>query len=180
MKYFSVIILICLLLSYVPNVCAQDNQEFEQLSPQKAQNLSLFWTLGCIGTATILVAIDPEGVGGFGSLIGWSGWLFTPGLGHLYAHNSWRFWRGALIRLAGSGMIITSLVISWDEPDISGGWELFIGGSVLMVGSTIYDIVTSKKSAVEYNKKYDANNLSLAPAYYPENKALGLSLTFRF
>ena len=180
MKSICIIILICFLLALAPHVYAQADQHYEYKSPQKAQKLSLFWTLGLVSGGTLLAATGEDAAIGFGSVLVWSGILFTPGLGHLYAHHSWPFWRGVMIRHLGTGLIFVAMAISWDDPDVSGGWELFIGGSAVVIGSAVYDIVTAKKSAREYNARYGLEDLSIAPAYFPESNAVGLSLSLKF
>lgn len=142
--------------------------------------MSLFWTLGLGAGGTLLAATGEDAAIGFGSVLVWSGILFGPGTGHAYAHQSWPFWRGVLLRHLGSGLMILALAISWDNPDISGGWELFIGGTAIVFGSAVYDIVTAKKSVRKYNAEHSIDDLSIAPVYIPESRALGLSLSVKF
>jgi hypothetical protein len=138
MQLIARIIFLLFLSFSIAQAQMQTETEFDELSPRKARNLSLFLTLGSITFGSLLVAADSDGaVGGFGALNFWMGSIFFPGAGYIYSHHGWDLWRGVLIRLAGTGLMVTAFAISWDDPDASGGWEFFIAGGAVFLGSAI-------------------------------------------
>jgi hypothetical protein len=169
------------LMIWIP-LKGQDPEEQEALSPKKAKNYGFISTFAPIAVGTIMVLADSDGesgIGGIGAILFWAGGTFGPGTGYLYAHHPWGFWRGVLIRTAGVGAVIAAMAVSWDDPDAAGGWELFIGGSILYLGSGLFDIVNSGKSAENYNKKQGLT-LKLKPCYIASEKAAGLMLSVGF
>jgi hypothetical protein len=169
------------LLIWIP-LKGQDLEEQEALSPKKAKNYGFISTFAPIAVGTIMVLADSEGesgIGGIGAVLFWAGGTFGPGTGYLYANHPWGFWRGVLIRTAGVGAAIAALAITWDDPYADGGVELFIGGCVAYIGSGLFDIVNSGKSAENYNKKHGLTT-SLRPCYISSKKAPGLVISINF
>jgi hypothetical protein len=180
-------LILCLLILMQGMAWAGGDNDLKALSPQKAKRYSLIGTLIPVGLCTaslLLGGLSEESenadVAGLGFLTGWLGLCFGPGAGYLYAHHPWGFWRGALIRIGGTGLMIVSLAATWDDPGASGGLELFIGGTVALLGSAFYDIVQAGKSAEEYNRKNGFSRVSVKPLYFPHEKAPGLALSFNF
>lgn len=180
-KFMPMALVMAVLLLWMP-LKGQESENWNVLSPGKARNYSLFATLTPMAAGVALVALDQEGesgIGAFGALLFWAGGTFGPGTGYLYAHHPWGFWRGVLIRTVGIGGMIAGLAISWDDPYASGGWEFFIAGSTLYIGSGIFDIFNSAKSARNYNNAQGLS-LSLNPCYIASKKAPGLMFSVRF
>ncbi len=166
---------------------SQNQDDFGPLSPQKAQNLSLYTTLGAVSMGTLSLLIfggdDEDGEAPVGQLMfltGWFGLMFCPGTGYLYAHHPWGFWRGALIRIAGTGATLLSLALTWDDPEASGGWELFLGGMAIVLGSAIYDITQVDDCAQKYNQRLTRGSISLTPHFFAKYKAPGIKLSINF
>ncbi|MBD3217587.1 MAG: hypothetical protein GF310_04870 [candidate division Zixibacteria bacterium] len=166
---------------------AGDGNDLKALSPQKAKNYSLIGTLIPLGLCTTSLLLggsseesENSDVAALGFITGWLGLWFGPGSGYLYAHHPWGFWRGALIRIGGTGLVIVSMAVTWDNPEASGGWEIFIGGTAALLGSAFYDIVQAGKSAEEYNRKNGFSRVSVKPLYFPDEKAPGLVVSFNF
>ena len=153
--------------------------------PQKSAHKQASLQIRDLCTASLLLGGSSEesenaDVAALGLLTGWLGLWFGAGAGYLYDHHPWGFWRGALIRIAGTGLMIISLAATWDDPGASGGLELFIGGTVALLGNAFYDIAQAGKSAEEYIRKNGFSRLSIKPLYFPDNKAPGLALSFNF
>lgn len=123
---------------------------------------------------------DDDAAPAFMFLIGWSGLMFCPGSGYLYAHHPWGFWRGAMIRFAGSSAIVLSIAVSWDDPDSKSGWGLFLGGLGIILGSAIYDITKVDNCAEKYNQKYTRSGIRISPHYFAKHKAPGIKLSINF
>ncbi len=108
--------------------------------PQKSAHKQTSLQIPDLCTASLLLGGSSEesenaDVAALGLLTGWLGLWFGPGAGYLYAHHPWGFWRGALIRIGGTGLMIISLAATWDDPGASGGLELFIGGTVALLAA---------------------------------------------
>ncbi len=111
-----------------------------------------------------------------GTLIG-VGILFGPSVGDFYAHNYLAGGIGIGIRTLSSLMIAGGVAAGFGgEP----GTGVAIAGAMGILGlmvSTIYNWNSAYHSAERYN---DAHHLSVAPVYYPKQRAPGLALNVRF
>jgi hypothetical protein len=166
---------------------AQEDMDIRPLSPGSASTYSLLGTLipGALCAASLVMAGSEENSGEDNTeaimfMTGFVGLWFGPGIGYLYAHHPWGFWRGALIRIGGTGAMIASIAVSWDDPDASGGWGLFLGGAAIIVGSAIFDIGQAGKEAENYNRKMGYSKVDISPVYLQEEKTLGLGLSIKF
>ncbi len=180
-KSIIIIAIMATLLMWMP-LKAKNSGENMMLSPGKARNYSLFATVAPMAGGTALMLADPDGhsgIGGLGLLLFWTGGTFGPGTGYLYAHHPWGFWRGVIIRTIGIGGVTAAMAISWDNYDAPGAWELFIAGSILYVGSGIFDIYNSAISAKNYNRERGLS-LKIKPCYIASKKAPGLMLSVGF
>ena len=177
----AISVIMAVLLVWVP-LKGQKLNQGEVLSPNKARNYSLFLTLVPMACGLAMVSADPKGesgMGSLGSLLLWMGGTFGPGAGYLYAHHPWGFWRGAIIRTVGLAGVAGAAVATWDNPDASGGWEIFIAGSALYLGTGIFDILNSAKSAKNYNEDHGIS-LKMKPCYIASRKAPGLMISVSF
>ncbi|HEQ98900.1 MAG TPA: hypothetical protein ENO22_06120 [candidate division Zixibacteria bacterium] len=166
---------------------AGENMDIRPLSPQSASRYSLYGTLipGVLCAASLVMAGSEENSGEDNTeaimfMTGFVGLWFGPGIGYLYTHHPWGFWRGALIRIGGTGAMITALAFTWDDPNATGGWAVFLGGVAIIVGSAIYDIGQAGKCAENYNRKMGYSKIGIGPLYFQEEKTVGLGVTIRF
>ncbi len=184
-KMIGITLIVSLLLS--SQAWAGENEDLRPLSPRTATAFSVYGTL--VPTALCITGLsvaasdsygDPGKAGAVALVAGFVGLWFGPGLGYLYAHHPWGFWRGALIRVGGAGAMVGAFAITWDDPDASGGWELFLGGAAIIAGSAIYDIAMAGKSARQYNREIAYRKVDISPVYFQEEKTLGLGLSIKF
>lgn len=129
---------------------------------------------------------SPELGTGFFSL----GLVIGPGVGHIYAGNSKRFWSGTVTRgLVLSSSVLLAVAIVGNSSDEE--WDQALGKVVLAGGvigagllistiSAIRDIAAADNSVDEYNKKHGFSSLTLKPIYIAAYKAPGLVLKLTF
>lgn len=118
------------------------------------------------------------------------GLIAGPGVGHVYAGNSRRFWIGAGTRgmiLASSVAVATILIDdsvgeSWDEglPKALLAIAIVGAGVTICTVSAVRDIAAADNSVDAHNSARGFQILSLRPAYIANYQASGLvfSLTF--
>lgn len=180
-KKSIVLVFLAIILTWMP-LQAKNSEENMMLSPGKARTYSLLGTAAPIALGLLLVSTDANGESGaasLGALLFWFGGTFGPGTGYLYAHYPWGFWRGAIIRTVGLVGMAGAFAATWDNPDASGGTEIFIAGSVFYLGTMVYDIFNSAKSARDYNKDRGFS-VKIKPCYIASKKAPGLMLSVGF
>lgn len=113
-------------------------------------------------------------------LMGLAGSIFGPGLGHSYAGDSGRFWRGAGLRTLAYSGVAVAIAVSWDDTDNSGAGALAIGMVVLYLYSSIHDIATASASAERYNERHKSPEVTLTPLWVPQERAVGLGFAGTF
>lgn len=152
-------------------------------SPGTATGLSVGGLLVPAAFIALLATSESGGGGGAGAGVAifmFGGTIFGPGLGHAYAGDSGKFWRGAGYRTLAWGGFIGALAASWDNPDASGAGALAIGSMAIYLGSSIYDIATAGDSAKRYNERVAASKVSLGPIWQPRDEAVGMQVAVRF
>lgn len=139
-----------------------------QKSPQTAFRYSLLSTLITVPT---VVFTGP-------------GLIFGPSTGYFYGGMPGRAWIGIGLRVVAIGGIVSSFAIcGWDcgknDEAYDLAWAVLLSSSTLLVVSTVYDIATVKRSVRHHNERLAKKGLSLAPAYWPKNSAIGLRVTLK-
>lgn len=108
--------------------------------------------------------------------------IVGPSFGHFYANANERAWLGIGLRsgatsLAGVAFLVDLGNASEDELSFAG---VIAGGAWLGVFvSAVYDIVTARRSAREYNEVYGLN-ARVAPTVGPQGEQVGLALHVSF
>lgn len=176
----------------VSNPAMADDLEFEAESPAKEQvspkspgtatGLAVGGLLVPAAFITLLATSDGSGGGGEAAtaLFMFGGTIFGPGLGHAYAGDSGRFWKGAGLRTLAWGGFIAALAASWDNPDASGAGAVAVGSMALYLVSAVSDIVTADDSVRRYNERVEASRVSLSPTWQPRDDAVGLQVAVLF
>ncbi len=157
-------------------------------STSTAMQMSLIWTIVPAAAGGGLVLVGAAGqtadagwiLGGIA--IGTAGLLFGPGAGHAYAERHHPM-SGAWIR--GLGIVVGGLYVSGAAFASSFGHEVSTQGLVIacsisgavILTSAIYDIATVGRSVDNYNQSRGLASLSIRPAYFAKDKALGISLS---
>mgnify|MGYP001826636430 FL=1 len=174
------------------NPASANDLEFEAESPAQVQEpikspgtatgLAVGGLLVPAAFMTYLATSDGSGGGaGAGAAIFmFGGTIFGPGLGHAYAGDSGRFWKGAGLRTLAWGGFIGALAASWDNPDASGAGAIAVGSMALYLVSAVSDIVTADDSVRRYNERVEASRVSLRPTWQPQDEAVGLQVAVRF
>ena len=118
------------------------------------------------------------------------GLILGPGVGHVYAANTRRFWIGAGTRglVLASTVAVAAILIHdssgeiWDEglPKALLAIGVIGAGVTICTISAIHDIATADNSVDDYNSARGFRTLSLRPAYFAHYKAPGLVLNLTF
>jgi hypothetical protein len=156
-------------------------------SPEKAVLISLAGTVISYG---ILMSTSGNGNDmGITNVIVLGGTLIGPGLGHNYAGNEGRMWRGIGIRAAACGLTLlgAGLVLdaTWNSNEGSEAPGIFFifAGSIAFLGSSVYDIATADDSARKYNEENGLAakaKISISPTYFVQHQAPGAAITLNF
>ncbi len=168
-----------------PSVTAQSK------SPSTALQMSLIWTIvpAVAGGGLVLVGAAGEDadagwiIGGIA--IGTAGLLFGPGAGHAYAERhhpmSGAWIRGLGIAVGGLYAAGAGFAASFGHGVSTEGIVAVCGASGLIIlCSVAYDIGTVGRSVDDYNRAHGLSSLSIRPAYFSADKALGISLSISF
>ncbi len=100
-----------------------------------------------------------------GSWLAVYGLIMGPSAGNFYAKDYWRGFLGVAARLGGGFLIHNATrelvgrdmadVLGWDDKKVSlTGTRILIGGA-LILGSTLYNIISTKASVEQYNERSD-------------------------
>jgi hypothetical protein len=153
--------------------------------PDVALALSLGVTAGGYLAVALGSALDHDGSNGIAqglASVGSIAAIIGPTTGHIYAGDTLN--RGLGMRAGGLGLALIGMITifsacplfgdSCDEGTADAGIAILIGGGLLYVGGTIYEIATAPRSA----RRHNAGTLSLAPV--PVHSGAGFALTGRF
>ncbi len=98
-----------------------------------------------------------------GSWLAVYGLTMGPSAGNFYAKDYWRGFIGVAARLGGGYLIHDATreifgddmadIVGWDDERVSLTEPKILIGSALIVGSTIYNILSAEASVESYNKK---------------------------
>ena len=149
-----------------------------------AHKYSLMGTLAPTVVGIGVSAATGGEAGDIGVSLSLGGLVIGPGLGHLYAGNPGRFAIGGGIRavaLVGGGLMAaqSSENKAWDES--LGQVVLWIGlGTIVAVGSAIYDIRTTDASVNRYIRaNRPSTRLTVSPTWFADRHAAGVCLALR-
>ncbi len=172
-------LMIMILVATVGAVSAAESSRPSGMkSPARATRMSLLGTAVPVGLL-FLAVIDEDSDSGYG-ILSLVGSVIGPGMGHAYAENPGRFWRGAGWRTVGWSGLAAAVAISRDDPDSPSAIVLSIAGSTLLLASTVYDIVSASDSAELHNAQFDSPGVSLVPLWFPQENSVGLVMSLEF
>jgi len=159
----------------------QTNEKLFFRSPAAATGLSVG---GFLIPVAMVISMSTGNGGGSGSpaagMMMLAGSIFGPGLGHAYAGESGRFWKGAGIRTVSWGAFMVAFAMSWDNPDAGGASVIAVGSGVLYLVSAIRDMVTAGNSARRYNDKLASSQVTVAPTWSPNDESVGVRVAVGF
>jgi hypothetical protein len=182
----TVVVLLFLLSS---NVAADDATSIEV---PKSRRTAVIYSLVSTSVPVVVggVMIQSDNSAPLGTGIASLGLILGPGVGHVYAGNSRRFWTGAGTRglvLASSVAVATILIDdsvgeSWDEglPKALLAIAIVGAGVTICTISAVRDIGSADNSVDAYNSARGFRTLSLSPAYFAHYKAPGFVLNLTF
>jgi hypothetical protein len=156
---------------------AQAKPEIKLKSEGAALALALAGTLLPWGLAALAASNDQDGS------LAWLGLLaypLGPSLGYFYAGSSEQALGGIGIRALGVGAFLAGIAIAWDEGDQILPAALVIGGGVVYVASTIYDLAGVTKAVRKNNARAGRASLNVVPVLSPKSKTVGLSVQLAF
>ena len=150
-------------------------------SPGRAGALSLWTTAAGAGLVTLALngglRSDESGMGMSGAAL----LLMGPSFGHFYARNDGQALGGILLRVgsaaAATGGFVLVLNSAFGGSDGGAGAGLFLGGAVVYVVSTVYDVATASRSARRYN---DRHGVDFGAGPVIGLKGAGVRLAVRF
>lgn len=129
---------------------------------------------------------DPATAALIGISLGALGAVVGPGLGHTYVGRWGHLAKGSLFRGVGAALIAAGLIPGlsgmggWGESDEENGGDKGDGGAAVLIGSAIHDFRTLDDAVERYNQKHADVTLSVAPAYFSSEKALGVVVSVGF
>jgi hypothetical protein len=147
-----------------------------------SENAALVIALGGTAVSYGLVVVGSQmNTHGDGGKLLWSGLLGTliaPSAGRWYARTFGL--RGLMIRLAGVGTAVVTLLVAVDDCDGCGSAAGALGVTAvgLWLGGTIDDIVMAPRDARQHNEHL--RQVTLMPLVRPGDHVLGLAIGARF
>jgi len=159
----------------------QPSAEPHRKSSSTAEWLSTGITLGGLGLMVLApkIAEASESVGWGTLAVGGLAFLVGPTTGHIYAGNTWN--TGLKLRIATATLVGAGVAYAFN----SDGWgreEAGLVGAALLVltipylAATAYEVSTAKKSARNYNARYQSQ-VGIAPIV---GRDMGLAFVGRF
>lgn len=139
-----------------------------------------------VGAATL---IENNTVETTASLLAVYGLIMGPSTGNFYAKDYLRGMLGVAVRLGGGYLILDATrelagddvadALGWDDKNISlTDTSVLVGGGIIL-GSTLYNILSSKASVNRFNEK-QGYRVQLMPAVYNGKVLPMISGTIRF
>lgn len=189
MKKLVALVMIIVALA-MESGAAGDIKTYSAKSEQAASNMSVFghFVPLILGLGAFSAGASQESANGglvaagiFGIA---TGTVVGPGMGHLYAGNKGRFWRGVGIR--GGMWIVAGTVcakIGEHGTDLGTGLAIagVLAGTMLVVEiSSIIDVAAADNSARDYNEKHGLTQISLSPTYDHKSKTPGFQMSMNF
>ena len=154
-------------------------------SENKAFTLSLVGSLvpWALSVSTVLLADDASNTAKVTmSVLSLSTLLVGPAMGYFYAGLKHRAWSGIGIRALGVAAAVAGTAIAYSEETDSPGLAaaLLIGGGIVALYSSVYDVVHVKKAVREQNQKVGGASLNITPIVLPKSKTLGMQVQLSF
>lgn len=168
------------------------NPSDEQVkSISKARNIALLNTGLSIGTGIAAVALfDNNTVQTGGAILGVYGLMMGPSTGNFYANDYPRGMIGAAARTVGAILMIdaTSEIfgnqfansLNVDDKDVSLTDTKILIGEVLVLGSMVYNIISSKTSVKAYNQQSRKFSMNVSPAVIDDQVTPMVTANIRF
>ncbi|MAL16515.1 MAG: hypothetical protein CL670_09930 [Balneola sp.] len=187
--FFLVIMLPCLAIAQYNPLTKPEQIDFKPKSEKTAKALTLAVPAAGILTGSLLMKAEAYDVG---FLLISGGILIGPSAGNMYAENTESVIKGISTRAGGLGLIALGTYLEFfnsifephssrDSHNISF-WPkaLMISGAGLVIYSWGHDFYKSVENVREYNGENDRPSFTIAPTYFPKEKAPGVSISLSF
>ncbi|KAB2880124.1 hypothetical protein F9K33_06490 [bacterium] len=172
----------------IPVLQDQTKTNIPVKSPSKAMKMALGHTLIPIGAGLGLMIIGDSNVEGIRRVSGLTlltyGGLVGPSMGNFYAKDYTKGGLGIGMRAIGTLMVASSIgkAMAWGNDDEAEGpapGEMMgTVGVLLVLGSTVWNIMSAPGSANTYNEKHGLSGVSVG--YDPVSKAGLVSFRITF
>lgn len=160
-------------------------------SISKARRIAVTNTALAVGTGLGAVALfDNSTIQKTGALLTAYGILVGPSTGNFYANDYPRGFAGLAVRTAGAYLMIDASrelfgntfadELGVDSKEVSLSDTKMIIGGALVLGSTIYNILSTTQSAVEYNQGQPRFAINVRSTMIKEKIAPLLTANIRF
>lgn len=195
MKKFSLFIFLVSLLLISSQAWAQSEISVsvrgDLKSASKARSIALSNTALSVGTGLAAVLLsDNNIIETTGAILGVYGVIVAPSTGNFYAEDFPRGTIGMTARAVGSYLMIDATsevfgrefadVLGVDNKDVSMTDTKVLIGEALILGSIIYNVISTKASVEEYNQQNNRFALNIKPAVIDDKVAPMLTASFRF
>lgn len=193
-QYFLVCSLLLTLISFQSRAQSEISvnvQDEGGKSASQARTIALSNTVLSIGTGLATISLfDNNTVEKAGAVLGVYGVIMAPSTGNFYASDHPRGVIGMGARTVGAYLMIdaTSEIFGRDFADALGvdnknvsltDTKILIG-EVLVVGSMIYNVLSTKASVEEYNQQRQKFGFNVTPAVINGEVAPMLTASIRF
>lgn len=191
-SFLSLLVLLLLISSQVKaqseiSISARDDLK----NASKARTIALSNTVLSIGTGVAAVSLsDNNTVETAGAILGVYGVIVAPSTGNFYAEDFPRGVIGMGVRAVGSYLMVDATseifgrdfadALGVDNRDVSLTDTKILIGEVLILGSMIYNVISTKASVEEYNQQNNRFALNVTPAVIDDKIAPTLTASFRF
>lgn len=167
------------------------NREEGLKNASKARTIALSNTVLSIGTGAAIASLfNNSTIEKSGAILGVYGVILAPSTGNFYASDYPRGVIGMGARAVGSYLMVdaTSEIFGRDFADALGvdnknvsltDTKILIG-EVLILGSMIYNVISTKASVEEYNQRKQSFAVKVTPAVFHEKVSPMLTASFSF
>lgn len=167
------------------------NSRNDLKNASKARAIALNNTVLSIGTGVAAVSLfDNNTIETTGAILGVYGVIVAPSTGNFYAEDFPRGAIGMAVRVVGSYLMVDATseifgrdfadVLGVDNKDVSLTDTKILIGEALILGSMIYNVISTKASVEEYNQRNNRFALNITPAVIDDKVAPTLTASFRF
>lgn len=187
---FLILFLLISFQSHAQSEIAVNRQEGLK-NASKARTIALSNTVLSIGTGWAAVSLfENNTVERAGALLGAYGVIMAPSTGNFYASDYPRGVVGVGARVVGSYLMIDATseifgrdfadALNVDDKSVSLTDTKILIGEVLIVGSIIYNVLSTKASVEEYNSGSKNFAINVTPAVVKEKVTPTLTASIRF
>jgi hypothetical protein len=172
----------------IPVLQDQTKTNIHAKSPSKAMYMALGHTLIPIGAGIGLMAMGDSNVEGLQLISGIAvltyGGLVGPSMGNFYAKDYVRGGLGIAMRAIGTLMVWSSIgqAMAWGNDDEAEGpapgETMGSVGVLLVLGSTVWNIISAPGSANAYNEKHGLSGVSVGYDPFSKKGLVGFRITF--